>query len=420
MVTPAARDAVDATLAPRRWLYAVVGVALMAPWMIYIYWPVAHGLDVTGHPIGRDFINIWVGPQLAFGGKLHALFDFPAYQRAIGDLFGHSLPFHTWVYPLYTLPAFWPLGKLPYFVALAVWTFGLFALFACVTLREIAPDKRLAALLVLALAPASLINTVGGQNGFLTAALLLGGILALDRRPILAGVLFGLLTFKPHLGLVLPLVLITLGAWRVIASACVVAAALVAMSIAMFGTEPWLAYLHSSSALQVAAFEHFNGFFKFMMTSVLAGGRTFGLSVPASLAIQAVVSLVVVVTACWAVRRTQDPCRRAFVLAAAAPLVTPYAFNYDLTALAAVQVWMLCGRLPWRPQWSALGLLGWSAPLLLMYGNIFGLGIGPVILILMFWASVQEAVRVPDGAGMAVGSAAARQEPASSPRLAPT
>ncbi len=416
MVTLAA----NAKLARWRWLFAAVGVALMTPWMIWIYRPVGQGLDITGHPIGRDFINIWVGPQLAFGGKLQTLFDFPAYQRAIGELFGHPLPFHSWVYPLYTLPAFWPLAKLPYFAALAVWTFGLFAAFAGVTLREIAPDKRQAALLVLALAPASLINTVGGQNGFLSAALFLGGILAIDRRPILAGVLFGLLTFKPHLGLVLPLALITLGAWRVIASATVVAAALVAMSLAMFGTEPWLAYLHSSSSLQVLAFEHFIGFFKFMMASVLAGGRTFGLSMPVSLAIQAVVSLIVVVTACWAVRRTQDPCRRAFVLAAAAPLVTPYAFNYDLTALAAVQVWMLCGRLPWRTEWSLLSLLGWSAPLLLMYANMFGLGIGPVILILMFWASVQEAVRTPVEAGMAMGSAATCERPASLPRLAET
>jgi hypothetical protein len=384
--------------ARRRRLYAALGILLAAPLVIWIYRPAGHGLDITGHPIGRDFINIWVGPQLAFGGRLPALFDFPAYQQAIGELFGHPLPFHSWVYPLYTLPAFWPLGKLPYFVALAVWTVGLFAVFAAVTLREIAPGKRLAGLVLLALAPACLINTLGGQNGFLTAALFLGGILAIDRRPVLAGVLFGLLILKPHLGLVLPLALLTLGAWRVIASAIVVAAALVAMSLALFGSGPWLDYLHSSSSLQVYAFEHFTGFFKFMMVSVLAGGRTFGLAMPLALALQAAVSLIVAVTACWAVRRTGDPCRRAFVLAAAAPLVTPYAFNYDLTALAAVQVWMLCGRLPWRAEWSALTVLGWSAPLALMYANMLGLGVGPVILLLMFWASVVEAVRAPAAA----------------------
>ena len=89
------------------------------------------------------------------------------------------------------------------FAALAVWTLGLFGVLAAVTLSAVAPHERGYALTALALSPACLINAIGGQNGFLSAALLLGGTLLIDRRPILAGVLFGLLTFKPHLGLVL-------------------------------------------------------------------------------------------------------------------------------------------------------------------------------------------------------------------------
>ena len=76
--------------------------------------------------------------------------------------------------------------------------------------------------------PACPINAIGGQNGFLSAALFLGGVLNIDRRPILSGVLIGLLTFKPHLGVVLPFALVALGAWRVIASAAVTALALFA------------------------------------------------------------------------------------------------------------------------------------------------------------------------------------------------
>jgi alpha-1,2-mannosyltransferase len=80
------------------------------------------------------------------------------------------------------------------------------------------------------------------------------------------------------------------------------------------------------------------------------------------------------------------------VLAAATPLVTPYAFNYDLTWLAAVQVWMLSGRLPWRPEWSVLCLLGWALPLALMYAAMLGFGIAPLVLIFLFCASLREAV----------------------------
>jgi hypothetical protein len=389
----------EAELGHRRRLFAVLGLLLMAPLMIWIYRPAAHGVDVVGYPLGRDFINVWAGPQLAFGGKLATLFDFDAYRLAISHLFGRPLPFHSWVYPLYALPLFWPLGQLPYFVALAVWTFGLFAIFAVVVLRQIAPEHRLSALIVLACAPACLINVVGGQNGFLSAALLIGGILALDRRPVLAGLMFGLLTFKPHLGLVLPFALIALRAWRTMAVAALTALALVALSLVMFGVEPWRQYLAATGALETLAFTRFDGFIRFMMISVTASARVFGVPLSAALALQAIVSLPVLVAACWAVRRTADPCRRAFVLVTAAPLLTPYVFNYDFPMLAAVQVWMLYGRLPWRPEWSALNLVGWAAPVALVYTAMLGLGIAPAIMILIFWVGVHEAVRAPDPAG---------------------
>lgn len=51
--------------------------------------------------------------------------------------------------------------------------------------------------ILIALSPASIINTIGGQNGFLTAALLLGSLLLLDRRPFVVGILIGPLIFKP-------------------------------------------------------------------------------------------------------------------------------------------------------------------------------------------------------------------------------
>ncbi len=390
-----APSATVAALARRRNLYAVLGLVLVAPLLILIYRPAAHGLDVTGHQIGRDFIGVWAGPQLAFGGKLAVLFDLEAYPEAISALFGQPLPFHNWGYPLFTLLTFWPLAQLPYFVALAVWTFGLFAVFAAVTLREVAPGARRAALIALACAPACLINAIGGQNGFLSGALCLGGMLLLDRRPLVAGMLFGLLTFKPHLGVVLAFGLVALGAWRAIASAVVTAALLVAVSVAAFGIEPWRQYLEVTSAFQVELLERFHGFYTFMMTSVVAGVRTIDVPYRAALVIQAAVSLSVLAGACWGVRRTSDPCRRVFVLAAATPLVTPYAFNYDLTWLAAVLVWMLSSRLPWRPEWSALALLGWVLPLASMYAAMLGIAIAPLILLLLFWASLREASAAP-------------------------
>src|SRR5690606_42098322 len=52
--------------------------------------------------------------------------------------------------------------------------------------------------------------------------LLLGGMMLAPAKPIAAGILIGLLTVKPHLGLLLPCCLLAGGHWRAAASATVV------------------------------------------------------------------------------------------------------------------------------------------------------------------------------------------------------
>jgi hypothetical protein len=396
----------------RRWGYPLISLIMLVPLLVWFYAPAGGGLDVTDHQIGRDFINVWVGPQLAFGGKLSTLFDFRGYHAAIGELFGHELPFHNWGYPLFVLPAFWPLAQLPYFWALAVWTIGLFAVFAAVTLSQVERSERLYAFIALLLAPACLINILGGQNGFLTGALFLGGILSLERRPVLAGILFGLLTFKPQLGLVLPFALVALGAWRTIAVAALTAILLIVSSVALFGVESWQSYIKAAGWYQSMLLERFRDFYTIMMASIFAGARTFGLSYAVAMTLQAAVALPAIVAACWAVRRTDDPCRRAFVLACATALVSPYVFNYDLTIVAAALVWVLAGRLSWRPAWSPVYLLGWLAPTAMMLVSMRGFGAMPLALVALFVLSVMEAASARPAAHAASRHADSMARPA--------
>ncbi len=53
--------------------------------------------------------------------------------------------------------------------------------------------------------PAVFINIGHGQNGFLTAALLGGALHWLDRKPWLAGILIGMLAYKPQFGVLIPI-----------------------------------------------------------------------------------------------------------------------------------------------------------------------------------------------------------------------
>jgi hypothetical protein len=79
--------------------------------------------------------------------------------------------------------------------------------------RRYAGDRRL--LTAILLSPAAVFCLISGQSSFVTAAMLLTIFACLDRKPVLAGVLLGLLTLKPHLGLLFPVMLAVSGRWRV-------------------------------------------------------------------------------------------------------------------------------------------------------------------------------------------------------------
>ena len=96
--------------------------------------------------------------------------------------------------------------------------------------------------------PAVFVTVGHGQNALLTTAILGAAALYLDRRPIVAGVLLGLLAFKPHLAVVAPLALMVAGRWRAFAASAVTACALALLSLGVFGLDSWKAFLASAPA----------------------------------------------------------------------------------------------------------------------------------------------------------------------------
>jgi hypothetical protein len=178
-----------------------------------------------------DFFGLWTWGKFATAAG-EAIYDPSALQA-----FQHSLdpdlhgvwPFP---YPPTFLLALAPLGMLPLVPAYVLWIAGTFALYLLATLGRHWRSLSGAALL---LVPTTLLTVIAGHNGFLTATLLIGGLRCLKRLPVLAGVLLGLLTYKPQFGLIVLVVLLAAKAWRAITASVVTFIATFVASGAVFG-----------------------------------------------------------------------------------------------------------------------------------------------------------------------------------------
>ena len=374
--------------------FTLIGLTISALVLWDNFRPGDLAVDITGHQYGRDFLNVWAGPRIVAQSGIMALFDYEAYYKALEGLYGAPVPFHNWSYPPHLLLFLPPFAALPYIPGLILWTGLGFALYAAVALTRLPADTLTAGLVFLLLAPSSIINIVTGQNGFFTAALFLGGLMLLDRRPILAGALFGLLTVKPQLGLLLAPALLAIGAWRSIASATLTASLLVATAVLLWGIDPWLGWLTQASRYQQWLLtNNFDGFYTYMMPSIFAAGRLVGLPVNVAAAVQAAVALAVAVVTVVAFRRTRDTAPRALLLACGTLLVSPYAFNYDMTLLTAALLWTLVPMASVGDRDRQILGAAWLLPIAIMPLHIVGVPVAPFVLGGLFVLMVARILR---------------------------
>jgi hypothetical protein len=289
--------------------------------------------DALGYLIGRDFVNSWMGARASVAGNPAAWFDFEAYNVALRALFGAAFPEHNWSYPPHLLLFTWPLSFLPYLPAYAAWCALGYAAYLLVTC---AGEKRPSRILMFALAPAVLVNIFAGQNGFFTAALMIGALKLMDRRPVAAGILFALLTIKPQLGLLVPLMLVLTARWRCLFAAAAATLALASIAALVFGVSVWTDYVKVAMPMQQIVLTHGSGIFPAMMPTAFMNARIAHLPLEWCWAVQGVVSALAVAAVVWTFWKRRDPVLSLALFVTASFLVTPYAFNYDMVVFTWV------------------------------------------------------------------------------------
>jgi hypothetical protein len=331
----------DAASRSVRRLIGVVSLALALGYLVVLFGSYLQGeflTDAHGRPIANDFVNVFAAGQLALDGAPASAYDWPAHKAAEVRALGHDfVNYYPWPYPPPFLFAAATLTLLPYLAAALTWLAATFA--ACAAaLRTILGD-RLGILFALGF-PGAIWNITAGQNGFLTAALIGGTLGVLERRPALAGLFLGLLTYKPHFGLLFPLVLIAERRWITVAMAALVALTLAAASWLAFGSASWQAFVQAMPSTSRAVFDQGAADFS-RLQSLFGLVRAHGGSAALAWAVQAVGSVATAALVIWLWRRRIPYELKAAALAAGTLLATPYVYMYDLVVLAVAVAFLL-------------------------------------------------------------------------------
>lgn len=338
----------------------VTGICSIA--MLVWIFGFGHGtLDPMGRPIGTDFSEVYAAGKMALSGHAADAWSWPkhfAVQRQIQH--SATVDVYGWHYPPPFLLIASALAPLPYLAALIVWQAITLGAFAWLMWRMV---PRWETLLLVFAAPVTLVCIEHGHNGFLTALLLGGGLMLLEDKPVAAGLLLGCLVYKPQFGLVIPPLLLVTRNWRAIAGACLSAAILVAITLAVWGWPVWQAFIDSLPLTRHVIIEQgATGWFKIM--SPFSAVRMWGGSIGFAYAVQSLVTISAIGAVIFLALGDNIRLRNAAV-AAAVLVSTPYVLDYDyvVTGLSLAWLWLDGEENGFADCDRSLMALAWMAPL---------------------------------------------------------
>jgi hypothetical protein len=310
------------------------GSAILGANLAILVWSLLTGgsaITRDGAPNAVDFACFYISGIFAASAVPASVYSYPAFSAAQAALVGSpftGLPHFHFLYPPNFLFFTYPLALLPYVVAFVAWVASTFLVYQA-AVYAVLPR---AATLIAAAVPIAVTNNAQlGQNGFLTAGLMGLALVCVERRPVLAGVFVGLLTYKPQFGVLFPFALMAAGRWRVIASAAATALILAITAGAVFGHDVWSAFFDTIRGFDARLSPDER--VEFLYQSVFAWLHWWGVSPILAWSAHALAAAVVAGVVCTIWFLPAPYPLKAAALCIGAVAITPYVLAYDLCIL---------------------------------------------------------------------------------------
>lgn len=294
---------------------------------------------------GFDFSAFWSAAQLSAEGRALDAFN----GEVIGPLERSVIPEDGtlyWHYPPTMQLAVLPLAGMDFGVS---YVLSVVLGIVCLVWMalQVEPDRPAAEKLVIISSPFVWMNFVQGQNGAFIALFLVMFLLSLERkRWMWAGFWGALLLVKPHFGVLLPLIVILRGDWRVFAWGGLFGGLFCGATIAAFGIELWQAFWDNREFLKTVLDE---GELALQQISGYSFAQQMEWPQSVAIAIQAVtiVLAVAVTTLVWRSDQVSSQLRIATAIVCSL-MISPYSFFYD-ASVSSVAVYLLYRKDPSQP-----------------------------------------------------------------------
>lgn len=355
----------------RWWLLPAALVATLYGWAELVSTFIHPGSIGLNHIApGTDWMVFYGAVRSALAGHLPLVMngdDFTAYlNRAFADWLSAPLQFRPWFYPpsfLVLLLPFAPLGLVGSYVAFQLVTGGFLAAALDKGGLDAAASRYLIAAVLIS--PAASNNMLDGQCAFLVAGLMVAGVRLIAARPVLAGAVLGLLSFKPQFFLLVPFALVALDQWRSLIAAAASALLLALVSALIFGVDLWIWWVPQAIANLTSPDPKWVEYGRIWGHSVWACAVLLGLPPRLASLLQLAALAGGAIATFVAFRSSLSTDRKLAVLLAGAVLAAPHSGPYDAVLLVVAVGLLLAGeaRAPNRLHWL-LGFGIWLVPLI--------------------------------------------------------